>query len=269
MQACGMSQDDLLQCIGGLQSSASPPYFGTVREVSPNVIESSAPSTFKSVKQPVADAAEHNYVAESMYDGDKWDKDVPIFVFKAQFEDSDDVIVRCDQQVGNKKTCKEYAAKFLTSLGKVPAILRTGVKQFDMRPPREGCGAWGLSSELGLSDISTLGLCVSAGDEEIEFGTIEELMFHECGHLTVDPVFAADETLQYKWACAICADGNFISEYAQTLTQAEDIAESLVPWYAYATRDVNNVDEETLAIIEATIPNRMAVLDELAAMHSN
>ena len=92
------------------------------------------------------------------------------------------------------------------------------------------------SSELGLSNISTLGLCVSAGDEEIEFGTIEELMFHECGHLTVDPVFAADETLQYKWACAICADGNFISEYAQTLTQAEDIAESLVPWYAYATR---------------------------------
>ena len=36
----------------------------------------------------------------------------------------------------------------------------------------EGCNAWGLSSELGFSDVSTLGLCVGVGDEEIGFGTL-------------------------------------------------------------------------------------------------
>ena len=42
-QACGLTMDELLTCISGIE--ATPPYFGTVREVSPNVIETSGNST--------------------------------------------------------------------------------------------------------------------------------------------------------------------------------------------------------------------------------
>ena len=96
----------------------------------------------------------------------------------------------------------------------------------------ENCGAW------GKYETSTMILCVGTGDEEIGLGTMEELMMHESVHLTIDPLFLADEVKQYRWACAICQDQNFISEYAQSNFKVEDIAESIVPWYAVHTRYV-------------------------------
>ena len=46
----------------------------------------------------------------------------------------------------------------------------------------ESCGAW------GHYQTGTITLCVEDGLEKIKQGTCEELFFHECTHVTVDPL---------------------------------------------------------------------------------
>lgn len=64
-----------------------------------------------------------------------------------------------------------------------------------------------------------------------------------------------------KWIAAQEADGTFISEYAQSLPETEDIAETFLLWFAVRYRP-ERLPSGVLETVLNTVPNRLAYFDE-------
>merc|ERR1711874_795546 len=149
------------------------------------------------------------------------------------------------------------AREFAKVLGRVPTFFRTSVKNLHLFPGKlgeEACGAW------GHFKTGTISLCVEDGLEKIKKGTCEELFVHECTHVTVDPLVLQDAA---AYACAMSKDQQFISTYAKMNPFVEDVAESLLMWYAVRVKQ-DRLDKKTKDIIEQTIPNRLEYFDMAA-----
>ena len=70
------------------------------------------------------------------------------------------------------------------------------------------------------------------GAEHIKLGSIEEALFHEATHNYFNDIISKKSNPQYQlWKQAQTRDNNFISYYAKN-NDYEDIAESLIAYYA-------------------------------------
>lgn len=94
------------------------------------------------------------------------------------------------------------------------------------------------------------------GEEYIRDGLLEEVLFHEGAHVSVDELVRDTP----EWRAAQEADGEFISAYARDNPDREDVAESLLPYFAVKFRP-QSLTASDREIIEATIPGRLAVFD--------
>jgi len=192
----------------------------------------------------------------SMWGADGWDSSVLVHQITAEFSDSQSVTVNCDQGVGSQQDCLDYAEKFSRSLGRVPLFSRSATTGLDLRPGNynspSGCNAWGGGGVITM--------CVGVGDTIMQAGNFEELMLHEGAHVTLDPNIYGTE----GWNCARNLDNNFISTYAKASPGSEDVAESLVPWYAWKY-SADRFQAATINTIAATIPNRLRLFTELFA----
>merc|ERR1711874_809197 len=172
------------------------------------------------------------------------------------FKDGLSVSIAVHTKISPKKA-KKYAKEFAKVLGRVPTFFRTSVKNLHLFPGKlgeEACGAW------GHFKTGTISLCVEDGLEKIKKGTCEELFVHECTHVTVDPLVLQDAA---AYACSMSKDQQFISTYAKMNPFVEDVAESLLMWYAVRVRQ-DRLDKNTKDIIEQTIPNRLEYFDMAA-----
>ena len=113
----------------------------------------------------------------------------------------------------------------------------------------KGCNAWAAGS--------TLGMCVGVGKTLEARGNLEELMMHEGAHATLDHIQQGE-----AWRCAQDKDQNFISTYARDFSSSEDVAESVVPWYAWRFSS-SRVDSAIIAKIASAIPARLELLTSL------
>ena len=88
-------------------------------------------------------------------------------------------------------------------------------------------------------------------------GFLEEVLFHEGAHVSLDGVHASAP----GWRAARQADGGFISDYARDNPEREDVAESVLPYFAvrYVPGRLSRRQREA---IEAAIPNRLRYFDE-------
>jgi hypothetical protein len=87
---------------------------------------------------------------------------------------------------------------------------------------------------------------------------LEEIIFHEAAHVTYG--LAHDNAP--VWQAAQADDPTFISLYARDNPNTEDVAESLLMWYALRYRS-DRLDAATIAAISASIPHRLAYFDAL------
>ena len=69
---------------------------------------------------------------------------------------------------------------------------------------------------------------ITAADPSTLVGFTEEVMFHEAAHTSLDVAHANAP----GWREAQRADGGFISTYARDNPDREDIAESILPYFA-------------------------------------
>merc|ERR1712037_83506 len=230
-----------------IQDPAESPYFGTV-DILPDLITKKDKSDFKKSKKSGAGTVQ-------MWQGDSL-QETPATMFTAVFKDGLSVSIAVNAKISPKKA-KKYAKQFAKVLGRVPSFFRTSVRNLHLFPGKlgeEACGAW------GHFKTGTISLCVEDGLEKIKKGTCEELFVHECTHVTVDPLVLQDAA---AYACAMSKDQQFISTYAMMNPFAEDVAESLLMWYAVrVTQD--RVDKKTRDIIEQTIPHRLEYFDMAA-----
>jgi len=227
--------------------SSTPPFWGTVHQM-PNTITDTDPTEFVTL----SDASEG--VLHSMWGPNGWDHEVPVWQFTAQFSDSPDVTISFDKDVGDAAFCAPHAFNFAQAVGRTPWYARTSFVGLDFRPGSygapEGCNAWGGGGVITI--------CLGVGQELIDNGNIEELFMHEGSHVSVDSLVEGTD----DWLCAKQRDNNFISTYARDHPTSEDVAESIVPWYAH-TYSNTRVPTETITAIEDAIPARLEVFSSL------
>jgi len=216
----------------------------------PNTIIESDPTTFTSV------SFTGTATPTSMWGPTGWSSNIPVYQFKADFSDSQSVTVNCDQDIGTKATCLQYAEKFSRSLGRVPWFSRWATRGLDLRPGTygapSGCNAWGGGGVITM--------CAGVGDTLMQAGNFEELMLHEGAHVTLDSEVLHSDA----WKCARDMDKNYISQYAKDRPTSEDVTESVVPWYAW-TYSKDRVAQDTITKITDSIPNRLSLFTELFA----
>ena len=86
---------------------------------------------------------------------------------------------------------------------------------------------WQGNRSYGIFHIYT-----GQGREYIRDGFVEEVFLHEGGHLSLDLAHVNSA----GWRAAQEADGVFISDYARDFPEREDIAESILPYFAVRYR---------------------------------
>ena len=102
------------------------------------------------------------------------------------------------------------------------------------------------------------GILIHVDVEPSTVAFLEEILVHEAAHAN----YGAAHDMAPAWQAAQADDPTFISLYAHDNPNREDVAETLLMWYAVRYRN-DRLDAATIAATEAAIPNRLAYFDAL------
>jgi hypothetical protein len=215
-----------------------PPFSGTVY-VDPDVIRSSDWSAYYSLSyagiapRVVFDWRDAAFTTKDMH------------IFNAAYADRLDIEVQVNSLDYAKSAAELYATIYAEKVGRLPTSLREDVETMTIHA---GNLAWGGGNNNILIHA------------DIDVGIIdyvEEILFHEATHVS----YGNHQTLS-GWLAVVAADPTFISTYARDYPDREDVAESLLMWYAVRYCS-DRIDPTTRDAIEGAIPNRLSYFDGL------
>ena len=179
-----------------------------------------------------------------------WDnREYDAFVFRAAYERSHNIEIRV--HINFKTKARGYAMKYAKMAGQIPNFLRRYMRTitiFEDNPGGPPAYAWGNNITFHTGWF-TQGSCG------------EEILMHEAAHNTLDYWSSTGQIRKSKWQKAAKADKFYITEYAKSKPNREDIAETIVPWIAVRCKSDRLKKDEYKKIVEG-IPNRLKVLDE-------
>ncbi|MEJ2206972.1 MAG: hypothetical protein P8170_23035, partial [Gemmatimonadota bacterium] len=165
------------------------------------------------------------------------------------FDDGLSVEVQVNPEFGTVDAARAPAESYAEVIGRLPTALRRDVRTVWVHQGIEPFGGGN----------NNLLIHVGQGEIYLRDGILEETFVHEAAHTSLDAYHASAP----GWLAAQAADPTFISDYARDHPAREDIAESFVPYLAVRYR-ADRIPASLGAIIEATIPNRIAYFDGLA-----
>ncbi len=171
---------------------------------------------------------------------------VSVFVFEASFADCGPVEVAVNREFKTEEAARKQAEFYSAAFGRLPLFLR---KEIDALHIQGGKRPFGGGSKLLIH--------VGQGEAYQRDGILEGTLAHEAAH-ALDRKFAREE----GWLAAQKRDGRFISRYAKENPYREDIAESIVPYFAVRFRP-ERITEAQRRTIEQTIPARLEYFDAL------
>ena len=224
-----------------LKHTGIPPFQGTVW-VTPDIIDASDPTSFRNV----------TYTGR----GYRWFWDrraevwveINVFLFNVEYADQQ-LEFEVHPEFGSVGAARSEVERYAPAIGRLPTVLLSGVKGAEISAVDEVFAA---NVVEGFFHIYT-----GSGDRLIREGFLEEMLFHEAGHISMD----VDHASSLGWRAAQRADGVSISEYASDFPDREDIAESILPYFAVRYRPDRLTTSVRWDILRA-IPNRLAYFDD-------
>ncbi len=220
---------------------AEPPWGGTVY-TDPDIITAEDPSQFQSLKYRGIVNMDH---WDHRFEGTDQDPEVnaDFFRFVAKIKGSPNITIDVNTEFEDQKEAAEVAGIYGFIAGQMPQILRRNMRSIVVHETGDDWSA-GSDGWITIHHGNYLG--------ELHDGALEESMFHEGVHTSVDIHVEG----RRSWVDAQKADDAFISEYGRDNPDDEDIAESFLLYYAVAMR-ANRIDPDDIDIVEETIPNRL------------
>ena len=218
-----------------------PPFAGTVF-ITPDILDDSDPTWLGDV----------NYIGRRR--GEFWDRPaerwitVNVHLFDVVYADQH-VEYQVHPEFGGREAAQREVDKYASALGRLPLDLLSGIREVEVSVARGF--VLQANSSLGIIHIYT-----ADGESLARTGFLEEALFHEGAHASLDAVHADSA----GWRAAQEADGVFISHYARAHPDSEDIAESILPFFALRYRP-ERLTEAVRSAILAVIPNRLAYFD--------
>ena len=178
-----------------LEHTGIPPYAGTVW-ITPDILTPSDPSSLGSV----------TYVGRRMREF--WDRPaetwvtIDVYLFNVRYSRRQ-VEFQLHPHFGSREAARSEVDTYAPALGRLPAVLLTGAKEVEISAVD---ALWQGNDVEGIFHIYT-----GQGEELIRNGFLEEVLFHEGGHVSLD----RDHKNSAGWRAAQQADGVFISEYGR------------------------------------------------------
>ena len=184
------------------------------------------------------------------YTKDGWGKSsFTVFVFNASFENSKDILINVNDEFKTDKKAKKQAIKWAKIYGQMPKFLKKNVKEINIHKGKVGW-AGGQGTIVIHTDYLT--------NENKKYA--EELMFHELTHASLDWWWGGSVN-EEKWLNAVSTDKYYISEYAWELPGNEDLAETVLWWYASRCK-VDRISKKNNEKVNKFLTNRFQYLDE-------
>jgi hypothetical protein len=233
----------------GAQTAAlaiEPPFGGTVW-VDKDIIQSSDWTAYQLLsysgiaERNVYDRRDNVYLPRLMH------------IFEATYADAPQIEVQVNSNDFSSSVAGAYAADYAEKVGRLPTPLRADLLAMTIHGGGEL--PFGGSGKVIL-------IHVDVQPANVDF--LEEILVHEATHAIYDATHIAAPA----WNAAQSADPTFISNYARDHADREDVAETLLMWYALRHRS-DRLDAATIAATEAAIPNRLAYFDALEFGYSD
>ena len=238
---------------------ADPPFQGTVF-ITPDIITSADPSAFTGA----------TYTGR----GNRWIFDyrpfewinVNCYLFEARIHGRS-IEFQVNPEFGSEEAARAEVDTYALALGRLPAVLLSRAENVHVSAGEPGHPDAGQRGRLGARVPKVFGgnysdrsftIHTGSGQRYQRGGFLEEVLFHEGGHVSLQNHQDAP-----GWHAAREADGEYISDYARRHPDREDVAESVLPYFALRHRP-NRLSSDERAAIEDTIPNRIGYFDELA-----
>ncbi|WP_196158620.1 hypothetical protein [Reinekea sp. G2M2-21] len=171
--------------------------------------------------------------------------DADSFHFKISFKDETSINVFSHSSFGSRKKAEKYVIKLLGPLGKLPVYMRDRLSHVVIHK----------GNETAFSDHLGHFFVVYSENMDIRIGNhdLEETVFHESVHATLDYLFSDNE----QWLNAQRLDCCFVTDYAKSHPMGEDLAETSLFAYAYF-RYPDQLPKNVKIWLETKIPNRLS-----------
>lgn len=169
---------------------------------------------------------------------------------EARYADGSTVEIRIHPELVATATALDQARRIAEPIGLLPTELRAGI---------ERVGFLG-GDATAQGDGGGEGIHVYAENVVVReaAGRFEETIFHESVHTSLDDQYAESE----EWRTAQTADGQFLTAYAASQPEGEDLAETAL--YAWAVlHHPSRVSNADATAWRAMVPNRIAVIDDI------
>lgn len=234
----------IVSCVSQLQEARADnkPPFGWTKDTVFDIIRTSDASTFSCLE----------YVGRS--DRQIWDKrvngepTVNAFLFVARYSDGANIEIAINPEFGILEKAKAEALRYAYPLGQLPTLLRAGIRRFSVHRGNKGFHA-------GTGAI----IVYSGGaDERAAYNHLEESLFHEAVHASLD----ARHRLSEGWKRAQASDGRFLTSYGARRPEREDLAETALFVFAILHHPDRFPPADTEATMRA-VPHRFAYIKEL------
>ena len=225
-----------------LDHTGTPPFSGTVW-VSPDILGESDPTSLRGV----------SYIGRGereIYDRrpDRWIT-VNAYLFDARYAGRS-LEFQVNPEFGSRAAAREQVDRYAPAFGRLPAVLLSRAREVHVNAGQGDFGGNG-------HDRSFL-LHTGQARQVLREGFLEEVLIHEGAHVSLDLAHASGA----GWRAAQRADdGVFVSEYARDNPDREDVAESILPYFAVRYRPDRLSDADRAAITYA-IPNRLVYFDD-------
>jgi hypothetical protein len=218
---------------------AQTPPFGGTAYLSTSIITSADPSA-------LIDVAYVGTGSRLVYDRrvNRFER-ITVHLFDAQFDDGLDAEIQVNPEFGAAAAAEIQATTYATAVGRLPTSLRADVDSITIHKGLQPFGGGNRNILIHTDQAISYG------------GYLEEVLFHEATHTSFD----ADHAFAPGWVAAQQLDANFISTYARDNPTREDVAESLLPWFAL--RHAGGLFPYQVDAIQAAMPNRLAYFDAL------
>ena len=191
-----------------------------------------------------------------------WDKrvddepTVKAYVYTAGFADGLTTQVNVNPEFGSEEAARAEAETMMEALGRIPTRMREGVGRFGIHDgmPTFSAGPRGVSAGP-QGERGRIIAYAGRGRQRAAEDGLEETMFHEAVHATLDAEWAVSP----EWRAAQEADGRFLTAYGEANPEDEDLADT-APFAHALARHPERIPPVDAADIRAAIPNRLALL---------
>lgn len=170
--------------------------------------------------------------------------------YAATFVDGSRVGVWVHPSVGEQEEADARAALLLGPLGRLPGFMRQKLSHIVVQSGNRSAFAEHLGHFFVLYEDNML--------DRISTHDLEETVFHESVHATLEAEWAESE----EWRQAQAADNAFITEYAASRPEQEDLPESALFAYTYL-RHPERLPSEVARGVKEIMPARLEFFERL------